>query len=636
MLCPWRSVAAKIARAAEDHEKQMRSVSAMMVGMEGYEKLRRSVAAKIARAAEDHQYFQKRASLGFPYIIKSGLSVNPSHISTPEQCRTPLLESSPTTITHEVYEEISPEIIPAPSPSPRLVPITSHEKVFIVHGHDHAARDTVEDFVDNWGLTPTVLDEQPNKGRTIIEKFEEQADEVSFAIALLTPDDVGASKKNRSDLKPRARQNVIFELGYFIKALGRQQVCILCEEGVELPSDIQGIVYIPMDDAGEWQQRVIREMVAADILVDLNKNLRKIPVRYPKGTRMPTLDFKGKQFIYGHHLTVPVRTLKINKDRSLTDDNDPSLNDNLIIHGDNLHALKALLPKYAGRIKCIYIDPPYNTGSQAWVYNDRVNSPLMQAWFAQNSPVDGEDLERHDKWLCMMWPRLHLLRELLSDDGVIFVSIDHHEQHHLRMMMDEIFGAETFIVCLAAVLNLKGSRDNRGFTTTHESVLVYEKVARSAILHEVPLHDDGIDDWLEDNIGWYKKGANLKYSGENAPREKRPNLFYPIYVHEDGTVGVEPKSGTSTELWPIADENKEVTWRWGRDTVAANPDEILAIQSGDSWALHKKQRPPVGVVPSKKPKSTFYSPKYSATTATTTVKEIFDKLGPRYCCSKSR
>ncbi len=336
---------------------------------------------------------------------------------------------------------------------------------------------------------------------------------------------------------------------------------------------------------------------------------------------MPTLDFKGKQHIYAHHLTVPYRPIETDASRSC---NPSGADDNLIIHGDNLHALKALLPRYANRIKCIYIDPPYNTGSQAWVYNDRVNSPLMQEWFAQNSPVDGEDLERHDKWLCMMWTRLHLLRELLSDDGVIFVSIDDHEQHHLRMIMDEIFGAETFIACLAAVLNLKGSRDNRGFTTTHESVLVYEKVARSASLHEVPLRDDDTDDWLQDNVGWYKKGANLKYSGENAPRERRPNLFYPIYVHEDGTVGVEPQSDTSEELWPIADGGREVTWRWSRETVAANPNEILAIRSGMGWTLHKKQRPPVGVVPSKKPKSTFYSPKYSATTATTTVKEIFD------------
>ena len=163
---------------------------------------------------------------------------------------------------------------------------------------------------------------------------------------------------------------------------------------------------------------------------------------------MPTLDFKGKQFIYGHHLTVPVRTLKVDADKSLTDDSDPSLNDNLIIHGDNLHALKALLPKYAGKIKCIYIDPPYNTGNENWVYNDNVNSPIMQAWLERHSPIDNEDLERHDKWLCMMWPRLHLLRELLSDDGAIFISIDDNEIHNLLLLMDEVFDEENFVANL--------------------------------------------------------------------------------------------------------------------------------------------------------------------------------------------
>ena len=117
---------------------------------------------------------------------------------------------------------------------------------------------------------------------------------------------------------------------------------------------------------------------------------------------MPTLDFKGKQFIYAHHLTVPCRKPEIDTEKSLTGENPPSLDDNLIIHGDNLHALKALLPRYAGKIKCIYIDPPYNTGNENWVYNDNVNSPMMQAWLEKNSPIDIEDLERHDKWLCMM------------------------------------------------------------------------------------------------------------------------------------------------------------------------------------------------------------------------------------------
>ena len=156
---------------------------------------------------------------------------------------------------------------------------------------------------------------------------------------------------------------------------------------------------------------------------------------------MPTLEFKGKQHIYAHHFTVPYRPLEPDKTRSC---NPTDTDDNLIIHGDNLHALKALLPRYANRIKCIYIDPPYNTGNENWVYNDNVNSPLMQQWLTENAPVDNEDLERHDKWLCMMWPRLHLFKELLSDDGVIFVSIDDNEVHHLRMLMDEVFKEGNF------------------------------------------------------------------------------------------------------------------------------------------------------------------------------------------------
>ena len=163
---------------------------------------------------------------------------------------------------------------------------------------------------------------------------------------------------------------------------------------------------------------------------------------------MPTLEFKGKQHIYAHHLTVPYRPIEPDENRSYIPPACGGIkggtDDNLIIHGDNLHALKALLPRYANRIKCIYIDPPYNTGNEAWVYNDNVNSQFMQKWLTENAPVDNEDLERHDKWLCMMWPRLHLLKELLAEDGVIFISIDDNEQHHLRMLMEEIFGEDNF------------------------------------------------------------------------------------------------------------------------------------------------------------------------------------------------
>ena len=184
---------------------------------------------------------------------------------------------------------------------------------------------------------------------------------------------------------------------------------------------------------------------------------------------MPTLDFKGKQHMYAHHLSVPYRQLIPDESKSVSSVSD---SDNLIIHGDNLHALKALLPTYAGRVKCIYIDPPYNTGNEGWIYNDRVNSPLMRQWLAENSAVDGEDLERHDKWLCMMWPRLQLLRELLSEEGAIFVSIDDNEQHHLRMIMNEIFG-ETNFVANFVWHHRKSSQNDIDVSLSHNHIVCY-------------------------------------------------------------------------------------------------------------------------------------------------------------------
>ena len=187
---------------------------------------------------------------------------------------------------------------------------------------------------------------------------------------------------------------------------------------------------------------------------------------------MPTLEFNGKHHIYTHHLTVPFRPLETDESRSC---NPTGEDDNLIIHGDNLHALKALVPRYKNRIKCIYIDPPYNTGKEDWEYNDNVKSPLMQTWFKENSPIDNEDLERHDKWLCMMWPRLHLLKELLAEDGVIFISIDDNEQHHLRMLMDEIFGEKNFVTNIIWQKKFSPQNDAKYFSDNHDFVLCYAK-----------------------------------------------------------------------------------------------------------------------------------------------------------------
>ncbi|MFH0830707.1 MAG: site-specific DNA-methyltransferase [Parcubacteria group bacterium] len=186
---------------------------------------------------------------------------------------------------------------------------------------------------------------------------------------------------------------------------------------------------------------------------------------------MPTLHFKGKSFVQNHHLAVPYHELVPNKSKSLT--KKVSLHDNLIIHGDNLRALKALLPTYASKIKCIYIDPPYNTGNEHWAYNDNVNSPMMQEWLGK--VVDREDLTRHDKWLCMMMPRLKLLRELLREDGSIFVQIDGTESAHLKMLMDEIFSEVNYRNRISWLRSSSGKTVSRNLPEDTDDIYWYSK-----------------------------------------------------------------------------------------------------------------------------------------------------------------
>ncbi len=186
---------------------------------------------------------------------------------------------------------------------------------------------------------------------------------------------------------------------------------------------------------------------------------------------MPTINFKGKSFVQNHHLAVKYHQLIPKKEYSMTDN--VSLHDNLIIHGDNLAALKALLPTYAGKIKCIYIDPPYNTGNEKWVYNDNVNSPLIKEWLGK--VVDKDDLCRHEKWLCMMMPRLKILRELLNEEGVIFASIDDNEEAHLRILMDEVFSENNFMGKLPRRTKVGGGSAASDFAIEHDYVIAYAK-----------------------------------------------------------------------------------------------------------------------------------------------------------------
>jgi adenine-specific DNA-methyltransferase len=265
---------------------------------------------------------------------------------------------------------------------------------------------------------------------------------------------------------------------------------------------------------------------------------------------LATLNFKGKTFVQNHHLTVKYHQLIPKKDQSLTDK--VSLNDNLIIHGDNLKALKALLPTYANKVKCIYIDPPYNTGNEKWVYNDNVNSPMMQEWLGK--VVDREDLTRHDKWLCMMMPRLKLLRELLKDDGVIFVSIDDNEQHNLRYLMDEIFGDNNFVTNIIWHKKYSLQSDAKYFSDTHDFILCYAKNKLNG----------------ENKSGWIR---NL------LPRTEKQDKLY-RYDNHDGkglwrSDNLLVKSFSETYVFPITNPKtkkeyyppKGSCWRASKETI---------------------------------------------------------------------
>jgi adenine-specific DNA-methyltransferase len=302
---------------------------------------------------------------------------------------------------------------------------------------------------------------------------------------------------------------------------------------------------------------------------------------------MATLNFKGKSFVQNYHLTVKYHQLVPKPSKSLT--RRVSLNDNLIIHGDNLAALKALLPTYAGKVKCVIIDPPYNTGNEQWVYNDNVNSPMMQEWLGK--VVDREDLTRHDKWLCMMMPRLKLLRELMSEDGVIFVHIDDNEVANLRMLMDEIFGEQNFVACVVAQLNPRGRTLDRFLAKTHEYVLLYAKNAsEDSAINLVEKAGAQLEDYSkEDERGKFRE-LELRNRNPVFNRSNRPNLFFPVFVNsQTSKVSLKKDKDYTIEALPKDSKNIDGCWTWSREKVAANLDLLVGRQvSTGTWRIYRK------------------------------------------------
>ena len=309
---------------------------------------------------------------------------------------------------------------------------------------------------------------------------------------------------------------------------------------------------------------------------------------------MPTLEWIGKEKVINHHQEVPFRVL----DRQYSfDENGQHAgekvncaegareaalgrngSENMIIHGDNLDALKALLPRYEGRVKCIYIDPPYNTGNEGWVYNDNVNDPKIKKWLGEVVGKEGEDLTRHDKWLCMMYPRLKLLQKLLAEDGAIFISIDDVEFYNLRLICNEVFGEHNFIATIIWRKNYAPKSTAKHFSEDHDYILVFGKNADNWIPHKMPRTEK----------------QNKAYKNfDNDPRGLwRPNNLAARNYYSKGTYSIKCPGGRIIEgppsgsYWRVSEEkfwelDRDGRIWWGKDGNNVPAPKIFLSEVSD-------------------------------------------------------
>lgn len=385
---------------------------------------------------------------------------------------------------------------------------------------------------------------------------------------------------------------------------------------------------------------------------------QKLQELFPEAIQDGKVSFEALQAILGEDLgdqrerfglfwpgkTEAIRAAQTPTTATLAPDFDESVNwdetQNAFIEGDNLEVLKILQKRYYGKIKMIYIDPPYNKGKD-FVYKDNFQSPIdnyfqitLQADEDGKLGTNTESEGRfHTNWLNMIYPRLKLARNLLTEDGVIFISIDENELSQLLKVCDEIFGEENNLGAMPAIMNLKGNQDAFGFAETHEYIVVCTRKKHSCKLNKFPVDEEELlKVWQEDDHGLYKEADNLRATGVNAPRSKRPNLWFPIfidpntlefYVSEDN----EPLSQEHDILWPVNPEGEELSWYWSKAKITAESHNLILKNTANGWQFYKKQRPQVGELPSSKPKSVLFKPAYSTSTSTKTLKQL---LGGKY------
>ena len=276
---------------------------------------------------------------------------------------------------------------------------------------------------------------------------------------------------------------------------------------------------------------------------------------------------------------------------------DASKPNNILIEGDNYHALAVLNYTHQGKIDVIYIDPPYNTGNRSWKYN--------------NNYIEKDDAFKHSKWISFIHKRLQLAKKILKQSGIIIVTIDDYEIHTLRLLMDEIFDENNRLGTIVVVHNPRGRNDDKYFATMHEYMLVYSKNSDFASVGHFDLSEEDIDAFnMKDDISQYALTSFMR-TGNNSDRRTRPNLFYPIYFIPSKNQLSLKNSTNSIELLPINSSNEEKTWRWGEKTFLEKKDTELVVKKiKNNYRVFKKRR--LTTLKGKKPRTVWYEPRYDA------------------------
>ncbi len=340
-------------------------------------------------------------------------------------------------------------------------------------------------------------------------------------------------------------------------------------------------------------------------------------------------EWVGKRDCYKLLQTPSLATLNFYKEESLNPDN----NENLIIEGDNLEVLKLLQANYKSQIKMIYLDPPYNRDSEDLVYRDNYTISLQNYFEITGQTTNGDSNvsskskagRKHTDWLNMIFPRVTLLRSLLSDDGVVFISIDDNELHNLITVCIEVFGEENHIATLPTVMNLKGNQDEFGFAGTHEYTVVFAKNKDKCNLNQFNVDDNQIlKDWQEDEYGLWKEGRSIRATSDDGKRERRESLFYPIFINQQNEIYVtdddKPLNNKDKIFLPIDNKGNEKRWSWSKNKVKNESHDLIPHEKNN---FTKKQRPTLGDIPTSKPKTVFYKPIYSSGNGTNEMKKIF-------------